>query len=330
MRRQIGVIFCRVRCDWAPNTPPKSELKSRQADHFSNETLSGTPSEHRVETHINFGADPNADLGYSPPVYPANAGSARWAGFYKAPNVGAHDFFVQSADEGSGYYRVFVDDKLILDNWTEVRALVGLDTLDLSAGVHKVVVEHHGRGGFLGSRFRFGIVPHGTYVNPIAEKLASMADAVIVAVGFSPDSESEGSDRTFRLPPGQDELIEKMAALNKRTIVVVTSGGSVDDLAERPLSRKSASFLPWRRFVPWLGKRGNPNSARRGIRAAPSAILGTRYAGNGWKRSGKPEAPPVYEYHFEEVPATKPGAMMGKYPGQRNRLETRSGARICI
>jgi len=199
-----------------------------QADYFSNETLSGTPFEHRVETHINFGADPNADLGYSPPVYPANAGSARWAGFYKAPNVGAYDFFVQSAGEGSGYYRVFVDDKLILDNWTEARALVGLDTLDLSAGVHKVVVEHHGRGGFLGSRFRFGIVPHGTYVNPIAEKLASMADAVIVAVGFSPDSESEGSDRTFRLPPGQDELIEKMAALNKRTIVVVTSGGSVD------------------------------------------------------------------------------------------------------
>ena len=117
-----------------------------QADYFSNETLSGTPFEHRVETHINFGADPNADLGYSPPVYPANAGSARWAGFYKAPNVGAYDFFVQSAGEGSGYYRVFVDDKLILDNWTEARALVGLDTLDLSAGVHKVVVEHHSGG----------------------------------------------------------------------------------------------------------------------------------------------------------------------------------------
>jgi len=135
---------------------------------------------------------------------------------------------VQSTGEAGGYYRVFVDGKLILDNWTEARALVDLETLDLTASSHKVVVEHHGRPGFLGARFRFGIVRHGTYVNPAAEKLASSADAVVVTVGFNSESESEGADRTFRLPPGQDELIEKMAALNKRAIVVITSGGSVD------------------------------------------------------------------------------------------------------
>jgi beta-glucosidase len=89
-------------------------------------------------------------------------------------------------------------------------------------------VEHHGRPGFLGARFRFGVVRHGTYVNAEAEKLAAMADVVVVAVGFNAESESEGSDRTFQLPPGQEELIARMAALNKRTIVVVTSGGSVD------------------------------------------------------------------------------------------------------
>jgi beta-glucosidase len=49
-----------------------------------------------------------------------------------------------------------------------------------------------------------------------------------VAVGFNPDSESEGSDRTFQLPPAQDELIEQLAAANKNIIVVVTSGGAVD------------------------------------------------------------------------------------------------------
>lgn len=199
-----------------------------QADYFTNETLSGEPFEHRVENHVNFGADPNADLGYGAPSLPANAGSERWTGFYQASHAGAYDLFAQSTGESGGYYRAFVDDKPVFDDWIEARALVGIATLDLSAGMHKVVVEHHGRGSFLGSRFRFGIVARGTYVSPTAEKLASMADAVIVAVGFSSDSESEGADRTFRLPPGQDELIEKMAALNKRTIVVVTSGGSVD------------------------------------------------------------------------------------------------------
>src|SRR5207248_2469588 len=40
--------------------------------------------------------------------------------------------------------------------------------------------------------------------------------------------ESEGADRTFRLPPGQERLIQDIAAANRNTIVVITSGGSVD------------------------------------------------------------------------------------------------------
>src|SRR5947209_16962642 len=58
--------------------------------------------------------------------------------------------------------------------------------------------------------------------------MAARADAVVVAAGFGPETESEGADRTFSLPVGQDELIQEMAAANKNTIVVVTSGGSVD------------------------------------------------------------------------------------------------------
>jgi beta-glucosidase len=116
----------------------------------------------------------------------------------------------------------------VLDNWDESRALVGLSTMTLDAESHKIVVEHRGKPGFLGMRFRFGIVRHDGYIDPAAEKIAASADAVVVAVGFNPESESEGSDRAFDLPPGQDELIQKMAALNKRTIVVITSGGGVD------------------------------------------------------------------------------------------------------
>ena len=50
----------------------------------------------------------------------------------------------------------------------------------------------------------------------------------MVAAGFDPESESEGADRTFRLPPGQNELIQEMSAANKNTIVLLTSGGNVD------------------------------------------------------------------------------------------------------
>jgi beta-glucosidase len=135
---------------------------------------------------------------------------------------------VQSTGEAGGYYRLYLDDRLVLDDWSMAKALVGSSTISLSARPHQIVLEHHGRPGFLGTRFRLGIVRHGDYVDPDAEKIAAAADAAIVAVGFDPDSESEGADRTFQLPPGQDELIEKIAAANKHTIVVVTSGGSVD------------------------------------------------------------------------------------------------------
>jgi beta-glucosidase len=50
----------------------------------------------------------------------------------------------------------------------------------------------------------------------------------VLAVGFDTASEGESGDRTFRLPPGQDELINQIAAVNKSTVVVMTSGGGVD------------------------------------------------------------------------------------------------------
>ncbi len=62
-------------------------------------------------------------------------------------------------------------------------------------------------------------------VDPNVRQLAAQADAVVVAVGFDADSETEGADREFRLPPGQDRLIQEVAAANPNTIVAMTAGG---------------------------------------------------------------------------------------------------------
>jgi beta-glucosidase len=75
------------------------------------------------------------------------------------------------------------------------------------------------------------IVDAAKVVSPRALALASKVDAVVVAAGFAPESESEGGDRTFSLPYGQDQLINAMAAANPHTIVAVTSGGNVDSAA---------------------------------------------------------------------------------------------------
>jgi len=154
--------------------------------------------------------------------------SERFTGYYLPRNAGQYDIFVASTGEDGGYYRLFVDDKLLFDNWNAAKTKVVWKSLPLEPAPHKVVLEHHGRSAWLGTRLRLGIFRHDAVVNPEATKLAAQAETVIVAVGFDPETESEAADRTFSLPPGQDELIREIAAANKNTVVVITGGGSVD------------------------------------------------------------------------------------------------------
>ena len=64
--------------------------------------------------------------------------------------------------------------------------------------------------------------------SPDEKKAIADADVVVVSVGFNPKTESEGADRTFTLPPGQDALVEQVAAANPRTVVTLTGGGGMD------------------------------------------------------------------------------------------------------
>jgi len=61
-----------------------------------------------------------------------------------------------------------------------------------------------------------------------AVALAAKSDAAVVVVGLASTLESESFDRkTMDLPAGQDELIQAVAAANKKTIVVVVAGSPV-------------------------------------------------------------------------------------------------------
>ena len=81
--------------------------------------------------------------------------------------------------------------------------------------------DHHARVGL-------GVRRADAFVDPAVKELAARADVVVVAAGFEPMTESEGYDRTFQLPAGQDELIAAVRAANKRVVVALTSGGGVD------------------------------------------------------------------------------------------------------
>lgn len=77
------------------------------------------------------------------------------------------------------------------------------------------------------TRFQLGIVPMPEEDTLIKEAVsaAQSSDAAVVVVGSAAGIESEGYDRdTLALPGRQDELVEAVAAVNSRTVVVVNSG----------------------------------------------------------------------------------------------------------
>ena len=217
-------------------------------ESFQNGDLSGTPVSTAVAAHINYAGinwesfmdDPAAAAA----LFESKAShevSRRWSGYYKADQAGKYIVALQGAGEGTGN-RVYVDDKLIIDNWKIVRAFQPHVLLPLSAGLHKIVVED-ARHSPVGGRLRFAIVDQSKVVSPRAKELAAKADVVVITAGFDAESESEGGDRTFELPFGQNELIREVAAANKKTIVTVTSGGNVD--SQEWIDRIPAFIAAW-------------------------------------------------------------------------------------
>ncbi|RZU67048.1 beta-glucosidase [Microterricola gilva] len=76
-----------------------------------------------------------------------------------------------------------------------------------------------------------------------AVELAATSDVAVVVVGTTEALESEGFDRpSLALPAGQDELVRRVSAVNKRTVVVVNSGAPV---AMPWIDEVAAVILAW-------------------------------------------------------------------------------------
>lgn len=191
-----------------------------KTEFFTNPTLSGTPAVIRTDKHVNYepargGDGAETDM------------SIRWTGYFTPATAGEYLVFVQGPGENGGY-RLYIDKKLVFDNWKNWYAFVSEVSTTLTSGPHLVELDYYAHGGWGKTRANLGILRPETLVSAEAKSLAARADAVVLAVGFDPSSEGESADRTFQLPPGQDELIHQITGANKNTVVVMTSGGGVD------------------------------------------------------------------------------------------------------
>jgi beta-glucosidase len=201
-------------------TSPNDGKPGLLGEYFSDPSLNGHAVLTRVDEHVNFAWD-------RPTVWPTGAtpkSSARWTGFFIPPKDGDYRFvaFTYGLDE----YRLYLDGKLIFERSAQMQP-ISVKNVALEEGRAYAVRfdyvhgDHHARVGL-------GVRRADQIIDPAAKALAARADVAIVLAGFDPMTESEGYDRTFQLPLGQDDLINVVRAANKNAIVVLTSGGGVD------------------------------------------------------------------------------------------------------
>jgi beta-glucosidase len=151
--------------------------------------------------------------------------SIRYTTAFKAAREGK--YLVLAAVSGSDDVKVLIDGKPLLSPPHVEGQAPQFWTLDLSAGQTINVVAEY-LPGFVGVRLGLGIAYQPDLISEDVRKFAAAADVTVVAVGFSTTTESEGLDRSFELPWGQDALIEAVAAANPHTVVTLTAGGGTD------------------------------------------------------------------------------------------------------
>jgi beta-glucosidase len=151
-------------------------------------------------------------------------------------------YTVVADDDWRGHDEVRIDGKNLFSENQGEGGSVQSANVTLEAG-KLVSVQFNYFPGHQGNTASLGIIAEDKLVEPQAIQLARMADAVVLSVGFGPGTESEGYDRTYQLPFGQEELIRAVTAANPHTVVVLTAGGSVD--AQDWIDRTPALLQTW-------------------------------------------------------------------------------------
>ncbi|MEM7140249.1 MAG: glycoside hydrolase family 3 C-terminal domain-containing protein [Actinomycetota bacterium] len=161
---------------------------------------------------------------------------------YTAASSGRH----RVCPLGFHHTDLFIDDEWVADNAAGFSAGVGRHGgegyVDLDAGrTYDIRLEHRPRetGAWI-ALVDLGIEPaEDTRERDLlaAVELAAAADTAVVVVGSTSEWESEGGDRhSIDLPNDQNELVERVAAANPNTVVVLNCGAPMN--------------LPWLDDVP--------------------------------------------------------------------------------
>ena len=228
--------------------PPASALHGLKAEYWDNPDLAGAPLLSRTDDRIDF----NWTLFSPHPGLAQDWFGVRWSGALVPPFSGT----VQIGLEGDDGFRLFIDDSLIIDNWTKGsyhrllkpvvvhkdvprrlrvdfcertgsgRLKLLWDYLPASAGYPNAGDGEAAAEPRPGDAiWRSGVALRDAEGIAAAVAAAQASDIAVVCVGIE---EGEANDRaSLRLPGAQEELIRQVAAAGKPTVVVITGGSAV-------------------------------------------------------------------------------------------------------
>jgi beta-glucosidase len=188
--------------------------------YFDNNRLDGQPRLERTDARIDFGWTLNSP-GRG---IPFDWYSVRWTGRITAPSGGVRRIGV----EGNDGYRLYLDGKLVLDNWRKQSFNTRVADVALRGGTtHDIKLEYFESTGNARVKLVWdaGVANAWRAQVDSAVSVARRADVVVLAAGIE---EGEFRDRAFlKLPAHQEELIARVAATGKPVIVVLVGGSAV-------------------------------------------------------------------------------------------------------
>jgi beta-glucosidase len=199
-------------------TPSSGAGPGLTATYYPSADFTGTPAGTRVETTIGGGPQ----FGPSAPPFPGlpRVYSVRRTGTLLPPATGSYRFSLS----GSGTAHLSIDGRPVVELASEFGAMEH-GTIDLVAGKAVTLQLDYVSNGLFGGLQQFGWQAPDPAMRQAAVDAAKQSD---VAVVFVDDQITEGSDRrTLALAGDQDRLIEAVAAVNPRTVVVLHTGTAV-------------------------------------------------------------------------------------------------------
>ncbi len=206
-----------------------------QAEYFGNTNLQGAPRLTRVDPQVNFDLD-SGTQDVAPQGFRGENFSVRWTGVLVAPADGEY-LLGATADDG---VRLYLDGKLLFENWTQHASTTETATVKLERGrKYEIKMEFYQGPGGATARLIWQPPQAGppTFIRD-AVKLAKKSDVAIMVLGISPRLEGEemnvkvdgfsGGDRTsIDLPAAQEELLKAVAATKKPMVVVLLNGSAL-------------------------------------------------------------------------------------------------------